>query len=81
MMCTYAQSGVGVERVGGDRCQGTLAAVPKRVNICASALNKGGSSDPGTRSAVGHPVQGQAVSGIYIRDHRSYYLWIVTLLA
>jgi hypothetical protein len=53
-------------------CQGTPAAVLMWANICMSALNKGSSSDPGMRSAV---------SGIYIRDHRSYYLWIVILLA
>jgi hypothetical protein len=35
-------------------CQGTLAAVPMRANIRASALNKGGSGDPGAQSAVGH---------------------------
>jgi hypothetical protein len=32
----------------------TPAAVPTQVNIRVSALNKGGSSDPGTRSAVSH---------------------------
>jgi hypothetical protein len=36
---------------------------------------------PLTWSAVSHTARGQAVSGIYIRDHRSYYLWIVMLLA
>jgi hypothetical protein len=34
-------------------CQGTPAAVPTRANIRASTLNKGGSGDPGARSAVG----------------------------
>jgi hypothetical protein len=62
-------------------CQGTPAAVPTQANIRASTLNKGSSSDPGAWSAVGCTARGQAVSGIYIRDHRSYYLWIVTLLA
>jgi hypothetical protein len=47
-------------------CQGTPAAVPTRANIRVSVLNKGGSGDPGARSAVGHTVRGQAVSGIYI---------------
>jgi hypothetical protein len=35
-------------------CQGTPAVVPTRVSICVSALNKGGSGDPGARSIVGH---------------------------
>jgi hypothetical protein len=47
-------------------CQGTLAAVPTRANIHASALNKGGSGDPGVRSAVSCTARGQVVSGIYI---------------
>jgi hypothetical protein len=34
-------------------CQGTPAVVPMRANIHTSALNKGGSGDPGTRSIVG----------------------------
>jgi hypothetical protein len=34
-------------------CQGTLAVVPTRANIRVSALNKGGSGDPGARSIVG----------------------------
>jgi hypothetical protein len=34
-------------------CQGTLAAVPMRASIRVSALNKDGSGDPGTQSAVG----------------------------
>jgi hypothetical protein len=38
---------------GKGGCQGPPAAVPTRANICASALNKGGSGDPGARSAVG----------------------------
>jgi hypothetical protein len=62
-------------------CQGTPAAVPTRVNIRASALNKGGSGDPGAQSAVGRTARGQAVSGIYTRNHSRYYLLIVTLLA
>jgi hypothetical protein len=62
-------------------CQGTPVAVPTRANICASALNKGGSGDPGARSAVGRTVRGQAVTGIYTRNHSRYYLLIVTLLA
>jgi hypothetical protein len=62
-------------------CQGTPVAVPTRASIRTSALNKGGSGDPGARSAVGRTVRGQVVSGIYTRDHRSYHLWIVTLLA
>jgi hypothetical protein len=63
------------------QCQGTPAAVPTRASIRASALNKGGSGDPGARSAVGHPTRIQAVSGIYTRDHSRCYLLIVTLLA
>jgi hypothetical protein len=35
-------------------CQGTPAVVPTRASICASALNKGGSSDRGMWSIVGH---------------------------
>jgi hypothetical protein len=35
-------------------CQGTPVVVPTRVNICTSALNKGGSGDPGARSIIGH---------------------------
>jgi hypothetical protein len=38
---------------GEGECQGTSAVVLMRANICVSALNKGGSSDPGTRSIVG----------------------------
>jgi hypothetical protein len=34
-------------------CQGTPAVVPTRAKIRASALNKGGSGDPGARSIVG----------------------------
>jgi hypothetical protein len=63
------------------QCQGTLVVVLTWANIHVSALNKGGSGDPSTWSAVSCTAWGQAVSGIYIRDHRSYYLWIVTLLA
>jgi hypothetical protein len=62
-------------------CQGTPVAVPTRASIRASALNKGGSGDPGARSAVGRPVRIQVVSGIYTRDHSRCYLLIVTLLA
>jgi hypothetical protein len=65
----------------GRGCQGTPAAVPMRASIRASALNKGGSGDPGMRSAVGRPARIQAVSGIYTRDHSRCYLLIVTLLA
>jgi hypothetical protein len=36
-----------------DDCQGTPAVVPTQANIRASALNKGGSGDPGARSIVG----------------------------
>jgi hypothetical protein len=61
--------------------RGTLAAVPTRANIRAGALNKGGSGDPGERSAVSRPVRIQAVSDIYTRDHSRCYLLIVTLLA
>jgi hypothetical protein len=68
-----------VER--GCWCQGTPAAVPTQVDIRASALNKGGSGDPGARSAVSRTARGQAVSGIYTRNHSRYYLLIVTLLA
>jgi hypothetical protein len=39
----------------GD-CQGTPAAVPTRASIHASALNKGGSGDPGARSARRYQV-------------------------
>jgi hypothetical protein len=46
-------------------CQRTPAAVPTRVNICVSALNKGGSGDPGAQSAVSCTMQGQAVLDIY----------------
>jgi hypothetical protein len=52
-----------------------------QANIHAGALNKGGSSDPGTQSAVGHPTRIQAVSDIYTRDYSRCYLLIVTLLA
>jgi hypothetical protein len=62
-------------------CQGTPAAVLTQANIRASALNKGGSGDPGAQSAVGHTARGQAVSGIYTRNHSRYYLLIVMLLA
>jgi hypothetical protein len=34
-------------------CQGTPAAVLMQANIYTNTLNKGGSSDPGTQSAVG----------------------------
>jgi hypothetical protein len=34
-------------------CQGTPAVVPMRASIRVSALNKGGSGDPGTWSIVG----------------------------
>jgi hypothetical protein len=34
-------------------CQGTLAVVLTRASIRASALNKGGSGDPGVQSIVG----------------------------
>jgi hypothetical protein len=37
-------------------CKGTPVAVPTRANIRVGALNKGGSGDPGVRSAVGCPV-------------------------
>jgi hypothetical protein len=40
-------------------CQGTPVAVLMRVNICASALNKGSSGDPGAQSAVSRITQGQ----------------------
>jgi hypothetical protein len=53
-------------------CQVTPAAVPTRVNIHASALNKGGSGDPGMRSAVDCTTRGQVVSGIYTRNHSRY---------
>jgi hypothetical protein len=66
---------------GTSYCQGTPAAVPTRANIRVSALNKGGSGDPGAQSAVGRTVRGQVVSGIYTRNHSRYYLLIVTLLA
>jgi hypothetical protein len=52
-----------------------------RASIHVGALNKGGSGDPGTQSAVGHPAQIQAVSDIYTRDHSRCYLLIVMLLA
>jgi hypothetical protein len=61
-------------------CKGTLVAVPTQANICVGTLNKGGSGDPGTQSAVGHPTQIQVVSDIYTRDHSRCYLLIVTLL-
>jgi hypothetical protein len=50
-------------------------------NICVSALNKGSSGDPGAWSAVSHTMQDKAVSDIYIRDHRSDYLWNMMILA
>jgi hypothetical protein len=63
----------------GD-CQGTPAVVPMRASIHASALNKGGSGDPGARSIIGHARA--RTSGIrYTRDHSRCYLLIVTLLA
>jgi hypothetical protein len=34
-------------------CQGTPAVVPTRASIHVSALNKGGSGDPGAQSIVG----------------------------
>jgi hypothetical protein len=34
-------------------CQGTPAVVPTRASIRASALNKGGSGDPGAWSIIG----------------------------
>jgi hypothetical protein len=64
------------------RCQGTPVVVPTRASIRMSALNKGGSGDPGAWSIIGRArTRTGGIRYIYTRNHSRYYLLIVMLLA
>jgi hypothetical protein len=55
-----------LKTIGTGNCQGTPVVVPTRANIRASALNKGGSGDPGARSIVGRArVRTSSIRYIY----------------
>jgi hypothetical protein len=58
-------------------CQGTPGVVPMRANIRVSALNKGGSGDPGVWSIIGHArTRTRCIRYIYYRPQQITICWL-----
>jgi hypothetical protein len=61
----------------GPLCQGTPVVALARTHQYVHPRDAGTL----TRILLAAPIQRQAISDIYTRDHRRYYLLIVTLMA